>query len=54
MNRRIKYYFKYIWEEETEEYPYSGPNILKKIKPADKVIDVGCGYGQWTKKLFKF
>lgn len=51
MNRRIKYYFKYIWEEETEEYPYSGPSILKKIKPADKVIDVGCGYHPFKGKI---
>ena len=51
MNRRIKYYFKYIWEEETEEYPYSGPSILKQIKPSHQVIDVGCGYHPFKGKI---
>ena len=43
----IKEYFGKHWTSRTSSYTYSNHNIASKIKPNERVIDIGCGNNEF-------
>ena len=39
----VKEYFGKHWTSRTSTYEYSNHSIADKIKPHERVIDIGCG-----------
>lgn len=44
-------YFSTVWKPNTDRYIYSGWQLLSKVLPTDKVLDVGCGYNLFKSSL---
>lgn len=47
----ISEYFGTVWKGNTEKYKYSGYALVSKIEPGDRVLDVGCGYHPFKKRI---
>lgn len=43
----VKEYFGKHWTSRTSTYKYSNHSIAEKIKPNERVIDVGCGFNEF-------
>ena len=43
----VKEYFGKHWTSRTSTYKYSNYSIAEKIKPHEKVIDIGCGFNEF-------
>mgnify|MGYP003122900572 CR=1 FL=1 len=43
----VKEYFGKHWTSRTSTYKYSNYSIAEKIKPNERVIDVGCGFNEF-------
>jgi hypothetical protein len=47
----LNFYFSTIWKSELNQYKYSGFTLVDKIKPWEKVIDVGCGFNEFKSRI---
>ena len=43
----VKEYFGKHWTSRTSTYKYSNHSIAEKIKPHERVIDIGCGFNEF-------
>ena len=43
----VKEYFGNHWTSRTSTYKYSNHSIAEKIKPHERVIDIGCGFNEF-------
>ena len=43
----VKEYFGKHWSSRTSTYKYSNHSIAEKIKPHERVIDIGCGFNEF-------
>ena len=43
----VKEYFGKHWTSRTSTYKYSNYSIAEKIKPHERVIDIGCGFNEF-------
>lgn len=39
----LNFYFSKVWRGRIDQYQFSGLALLDKVKPGEKVLDVGCG-----------
>lgn len=44
MDEKLQDYFKNKWKPNYDKFIYSGWELVKKIKPYETILDVGCGY----------
>jgi SAM-dependent methyltransferase len=47
----LKNYFANTWKSNLNQYKYSGYALIDKIQPGERVIDVGCGYNEFSKRI---
>ena len=51
MNEETLKYFADSWKPDYTKFKYSGWALLDKIKENDQILDIGCGYNLFKKKL---
>ena len=51
MNKDFLKYFADKWQPDYTKFKYSGWALLDKIKEDDQILDIGCGYNLFKKKL---
>jgi SAM-dependent methyltransferase len=51
MNNDLATYFGEIWKSNLDQYTYSGWNLITKVNPNEKVLDVGCGFNEFKKHI---
>lgn len=44
-------YFSTVWRSNLAQYKYSGWALVDKIKPDELVLDVGCGFNEFKRKI---
>lgn len=44
-------YFSTSWRSRLDQYEYSGWALLDKVKPNEMIVDVGCGFNEFSKHL---
>ena len=44
-------YFATTWKSNLDQYKYSGWALVDKIQPGELVIDVGCGYNEFRRRI---
>jgi hypothetical protein len=44
-------YFATTWKSNLNQYKYSGWQLIDKIQPGDRVLDVGCGYNEFRGRI---
>ena len=42
-------YFSTVWRSNLDQYKYSGWALVDKIRPGESVIDVGCGFNEFSR-----
>ena len=51
MNETELKYFKNGWQPDYSKFKYSGWALLTQIRPNDVILDIGCGYNLFKKRL---
>jgi cyclopropane fatty-acyl-phospholipid synthase-like methyltransferase len=49
--QHLAMYFGKIWKSNLNQYTHSGWALINKIKPGEKVLDVGCGFNEFKKHI---
>jgi len=44
-------YFSTVWQSNLNQYTYSGWALVDKIKPDELVLDVGCGFNEFKRRI---
>ena len=44
-------YFATIWKSNIDQYKYSGWALVNKIQPGESVIEIGCGYNEFSDRI---
>ena len=49
--QHLAMYFSEIWKSNLDQYVYSGWALINKVRPNEKVLDVGCGFNEFKEHI---
>ncbi len=49
--QQLNKYFSTTWRSNLDQYKYSGWALVDKIQPGESVLDVGCGFNEFSKVI---
>ena len=44
-------YFSTHWKSNLDQYKYSGWALIDKVQPGERVLDVGCGFNEFSERI---